>query len=1672
MTTIAEIVAKLALDATQFTAGVQQSTAAINSLETELNTLTGSVNTLNGILSTLDASVYSNTASLSANTLAVADNSASVNSLVAVDAALALSVDGLRSSMIANTVEMYANTSAIIDNTMALGVMSVEVGRLSGSIVALGTDIRNSSTSNIANTDATNFNTTAINTQTLAIDRLTLAIDANTLARNTGTTAATSHGSALSGVSGNVNQNADAHLRLTGVLGLAAAAIVIVGAAALKEASDLQTAEVTITNATGQLVSSLSDLDHDFGTGTNSAVQLTQAYAGVAGELKTLNDGMVLTRGQTDAFMQTAQQLATATGEPLKESTKSLADMVRDFGDGLTSATQVANGLLGSEQLLGETSSQVAQQFGQVHQILGILNPNFDDTKKLVDWMGQNGPIATRALNQIGAGFDSMLSGTTSEYNALKQYGIYITDAQGNTLPFNTIQGELATNIGSMSEAAGVAALKVLGFGNQSSDAYKYFHDLDQAIKDGTPTMQHYGDAAYDATTKTDTLAGRVDHLKSAMGDFFKDLGTLVASKGLDFLDWLGKLDVNIGNLLIGLGKLESLQGPSYGVAATAIGESILGAHNALYGNSTFNSQGGAGSTNSLAAGYSSVSGPAAGTPLVQGGLAPTDIFNGLVGAGLDPAVATTLTAIALRESSGSPTASNPSGAGGLFQFIPSTWASVGGVGRPQDAPIQTQFRMAANAYASSGFSPWGGYTESDSGIDLPLPVAGHPESVLAATGTRGVGKPVPDAFPNIFSSYAGIPGLQGGAPLIGGQLPDTPGVSRTGPPATAPTVPSDAGFGANGDPAKQEALDRHELNTATNDLLKAQQEYNDLESKNQGLVDGTFVITHEASQHAIDDENAKGDAAKKNAEIFLNTYETAYHASMADLSDMQTAADANDTAGYKAAAGKYSTHKQNASDAKDSYNQQYQAAHEYYTTAQTDAHELATAEKAEAKAESDAVLKSADDQRAARNQLHTETLAIDAATGDGWKNLLSNQKDQVSAYDSQVADLDQQLQGNLTASDRTTLEEKKNNLEALKTQSINTFNDINDAAKEAAAEQKAESAAVLAFGRDESAQSKAYTSELIAENENIAPMWKSNLELVGHATQDTYGQILGIDQQLQGNLTAGDRATLEERKQNLQAYLDATNTTFSAVDDAAKAEAKVQKDILDINTKQQDFQIAQSKTLQDENLTIAKDRQDLEKTLASQQDSDAKTQLADNKSLLDDDNKLYEAQSKLASLTRNNSLITASGSGESQAELSLLAYDRQTQAIKDQQTALTDQSRTLKDQLDTIKQQTTAFQDQLSIITDQKNVFSDIMNINKDTLTASPQAQAIQAQIDQLTLLKDQEAATGYSSSNYDTQISKLQDQLKIMGDQVTIQNEGSQAQTNQLSLQEQLVKLQQDQNTLSNQPQVNQLNQQQAGIAIQQEQLTLQQAQISQLSAVASAQQAVDQAVIKLGQDQQKQQTDYITAQQKTLAAVQAEATSEQDTRTKATTSMSDAETKFNAQRATDLTNLQTDTQTATALSQNAFVNLAITATNSFDSIKTSGTDAANAIIASFQSMAANLQTTMQMVNKTGPYAPIDWNTGLTPGAPTLLQQPGYPQLIGNPANPGAPTLLNQPYGVPQILNQLSNGQQPVQGVGWQQAPPVNNTSEFYFDGSLLASINNTYTYSGQRIRSNIIG
>ena len=91
-------------------------------------------------------------------------------------------------------------------------------------------------------------------------------------------------------------------------------------------------------------------------------------------------------------------------------------------------------------------------------------------------------------------------------------------------------------------------------------------------------------------------------------------------------------------------------------------------------------------------------------SPAPQPSPSPSDVSGGLSGV----SGGSFQSCVISRESGGNPRAVNPSsGAGGLYQFLPSTWASLGYSGLPENASVSEQTQAFNQLYAEDGTSPW-----------------------------------------------------------------------------------------------------------------------------------------------------------------------------------------------------------------------------------------------------------------------------------------------------------------------------------------------------------------------------------------------------------------------------------------------------------------------------------------------------------------------------------------------------------------------------------------------------------------------------------------------------------------------------------------------------------------------------------------------------------------------------------------------------------------------------------------------------------------------------------------------------------------------------------------------------------------------------------------------------
>ena len=97
--------------------------------------------------------------------------------------------------------------------------------------------------------------------------------------------------------------------------------------------------------------------------------------------------------------------------------------------------------------------------------------------------------------------------------------------------------------------------------------------------------------------------------------------------------------------------------------------------------------------------------------PVVSAPMAPAAVTQPASTATYGGAAGSYQACVIAAESGGNASAVNPvSGAGGLYQFLPSTWAALGHSGLPQNASVAEQNQAFQQEFAQSGTAAWAPY--------------------------------------------------------------------------------------------------------------------------------------------------------------------------------------------------------------------------------------------------------------------------------------------------------------------------------------------------------------------------------------------------------------------------------------------------------------------------------------------------------------------------------------------------------------------------------------------------------------------------------------------------------------------------------------------------------------------------------------------------------------------------------------------------------------------------------------------------------------------------------------------------------------------------------------------------------------------------------------------------
>lgn len=375
-------------------------------------------------------------------------------------------------------------------------------------------------------------------------------------------------GSALTSVGGTLTKSVTLPL-----VGLGAT---VTAVAANFETSMSKVAAIAGLDTTGEEFDALSEKAKELGATTKfSASEAADAftYMAMAGwKTESMLDGI-------DGIMQ----LAAASGEDLATTSDIVTDALTAFGLQASDSSHFADILAAASNNANTNVSMLGESFKYVAPVAGALGYSAEDTSIALGLMANSGIKASQAGTALRTAMSNLVKPTDAMAVVMDQYGISLTDADGNMKSFMTMMTDLREKMGGLDEATQAAAASTL-FGKEAmSGMLAIINASDEDFDKLTNSIYNAdGTAAQMAETMQDNLTGQLTILKSALEGLAISFGEILIPYITKAVQWftglidkfnsmsegtkqvivvIGTIAAAIGPVLLIVGKLSSAIG-------------------------------------------------------------------------------------------------------------------------------------------------------------------------------------------------------------------------------------------------------------------------------------------------------------------------------------------------------------------------------------------------------------------------------------------------------------------------------------------------------------------------------------------------------------------------------------------------------------------------------------------------------------------------------------------------------------------------------------------------------------------------------------------------------------------------------------------------------------------------------------------------------------------------------------------------------------------------------------------------------------------------------------------------------------------------------------------------------------------------------------------------------
>lgn len=365
-------------------------------------------------------------------------------------------------------------------------------------------------------------------------------------------------GSALTSVGGTLTKSVTLPL-----VGLGTTAVAV---AAKFETSMSKVAAIAGLDTAGEEFDALSEKAKEMGATTKfSASEAADAftYMAMAGwKTESMLEGI-------DGIMS----LAAASGEDLATTSDIVTDALTAFGLQASDSSHFADILAAASNNANTNVSMLGESFKYVAPVAGALGYSAEDTSIALGLMANSGIKASQAGTALRTAMSNLVKPTSEMAMVMDQYGISITDAEGNMKPFMTTMADLREKMGGLDEATQASAASAL-FGKEAmSGMLAIINASDEDFdKLANSIYNADGTAAQMAETMQDNLAGQLTILKSALEGLAISFGEILIPYLTKAVQWFTGLVDKFNSLGEGTKKVVII----IGTLAAAIGPVLL----------------------------------------------------------------------------------------------------------------------------------------------------------------------------------------------------------------------------------------------------------------------------------------------------------------------------------------------------------------------------------------------------------------------------------------------------------------------------------------------------------------------------------------------------------------------------------------------------------------------------------------------------------------------------------------------------------------------------------------------------------------------------------------------------------------------------------------------------------------------------------------------------------------------------------------------------------------------------------------------------------------------------------------------------------------------------------------------------------------------------------------